>query len=226
MRAAALFDVDGTLVDSNYLHVTAWMQALAAVGHPVDAWRVHRCIGMGSAQLLDTLLGPAAARLGERATAEHAERYRDAFGQLRALSGARELIGAVAASGLSVVLATSARPVELDRLRAVLGADDKLAALVSSQDVPVAKPAPDLVTVALERAGVPAGRAVFVGDTVWDVRAAGRAGVACVGLRSGGIAAAELTGAGAVAVYDDPADLLGALPSSPLGALAGYLDRR
>jgi HAD superfamily hydrolase (TIGR01509 family) len=213
---AVLFDIDGTLVDSNYVHVNAWLYAFRAVGHPVDAWRVHRGQGMGSSQLLATLLGEAAEQIGPQAEQRHSEHYRQTSDLLRAFDGARELIAAVAHRGAKVVLASSAAPDELDRLRTILDIEDTVAEFTAAQDVEAAKPEPDLVHVALQRAEVTADRAVFVGDTVWDVQAAGKAGVPCVGLLSGGISAAELTVAGAVAVYDDCRALLRELDTSPL----------
>jgi HAD superfamily hydrolase (TIGR01509 family) len=213
---AVLFDIDGTLVDSNYVHVNAWLYAFRAVGHPVDAWRVHRGQGMGSSQLLATLLGEAAQQIGPQAEQRHSEHYRQTSDLLRAFDGARELIAAVAHRGAKVVLASSAAPDELDRLRTILDIEDTVAEFTAAQDVEAAKPEPDLVHVALQRAEVTADRAVFVGDTVWDVQAAGKAGVPCVGLLSGGISAAELTVAGAVAVYDDCRTLLRELDTSPL----------
>jgi HAD superfamily hydrolase (TIGR01509 family) len=213
---AVLFDIDGTLVDSNYVHVNAWLHAFRAVGHPVDAWRVHRGQGMGSSQLLATLLGEAAEQIGPQAKQHHSEHYRQTSDLLRTFDGARELVAAVAQRGVKIVLASSATPDELDRLRTILDIEDTVAEFTAAQDVEAAKPEPDLVHVALQRAGVTADRAVFVGDTVWDVQAAGKAGVPCVGVLSGGISAAELTMAGAVAVYDDCRALLHELNTSPL----------
>jgi HAD superfamily hydrolase (TIGR01509 family) len=218
---AVLFDIDGTLVDSNYLHVDAWTRAFFTVGHPVDTWKTHRRIGMGSDQLLAELLGDDADELGERAKKLHGEEYAQRAAHLREFAGAADLVRAVAARRAKAVLATSAVPEELERLRAVLGIDDAVAEIVSAEDVEKAKPAPDLVEVALARAEVPAARAIFVGDSVWDVEAAGRAGVACVGLLSGGFGKAELEAAGAIAVYDDPAALLADLDGSPIGKLLG-----
>lgn len=215
---AVLFDVDGTLVDSNYLHVHAWVQAFAAVDHPVDAWRVHRRIGMGSGRLLRELLGDDTEALADRVKQEHTARYADLAGLLRPFDGARELVRDLADRGARVVLATSAAPEEVERLREVLDVDD-LVQVTASQDVEEAKPEPELVEVALERAGVPADRAVFVGDSVWDVQAAVRAGVPCVAVRSGGTSAAELTEAGAVAVHDDVAEVLRDLDASALAAV-------
>jgi HAD superfamily hydrolase (TIGR01509 family) len=213
---AVLFDIDGTLVDSNYVHVNAWLHAFRAVGHPVDAWRVHRGQGMGSSQLLATLLGEAAEQIGPQAKQHHSEHYRQTSDLLRTFDGVRELVAAVAQRGVKIVLASSAAPDELDRLRTILDIEDTVAEFTAAQDVEAAKPEPDLVHAALQRAGVTADRAVFVGDTVWDVQAAGKAGVPCVGVLSGGISAAELTMAGAVAVYDDCRALLHELDTSPL----------
>jgi HAD superfamily hydrolase (TIGR01509 family) len=216
---AVLFDIDGTLVDSNYLHVNAWLRALRAVGHPVDAWRVHRGQGMGSSELLATLLGEAAEQIGWRAKKQHSEHYQRSSELLRAFDGARELVAAVAQRGAKVVLATSAAPDELEVLRSILDVEDAVAAITAAEDVEAAKPASDLLHVALQRAGVTADRAVFVGDTVWDVVACGKAGVRCVGVLSGGISAAELTEAGAVAVYEGCRALLRDLDASPLATV-------
>jgi HAD superfamily hydrolase (TIGR01509 family) len=216
---AVLFDIDGTMVDSNYLHVNAWVRALQAVGHPVDAWRIHRGQGMGSSELLETLLGAAADQVGSQAKQRHSDLYKQSSQLLRAFDGARELIAAVAQRGAKVVLATSAAPDELEILRSILDVEDAVAEITAAEDVETAKPAPDLVQVALQRAGVTADRAVFVGDTVWDVQACGKAGVACVGVLTGGISAAELTDAGALAVYEDCRALLGDLDASPLAAV-------
>ncbi|MEA9986756.1 MULTISPECIES: HAD family hydrolase [Subtercola] len=216
---AVLFDIDGTLVDSNYLHVFAWSRALLSLGHPVDDWRVHAAIGMDSSKLLEALLGDDSDELGSRAKDAHTEQYSKFTDELRPFEGARELLAAVSARGVRVVLATSAPEDELENLRAVLDSDDALYAVTSSEDVETAKPEPDLITVALEKAGVAAGQAVMVGDTVWDIEAATRAGVRCVAVLSGGVGRAALLDAGAVAVYDDAAALLAGLDESPLGAL-------
>ncbi|PZS39696.1 MAG: HAD family hydrolase [Pseudonocardiales bacterium] len=216
---AVLFDIDGTLVDSTYLHVSAWLRALCAVGHPVDAWRIHRGQGMGSSELLATLLGEAAEQVGSRAKQHHSERYKQSAQLLRTFDGARDLVAAVAQRGAKVVLATSAAPDELELLRSILDVEDAVAEITAAEDVEAAKPEPDLVHVALQRAGVTADRAVFVGDTVWDVQACKKAGVACVGVLSGGVSAAELTEAGAVAVYEGCRALLRDLDASPLTAV-------
>jgi HAD superfamily hydrolase (TIGR01509 family) len=216
---AALFDIDGTLVDSNYLHVDAWLRAFHAVGHPVDSWRIHRAIGKDSSLLLETLLGDKADELGDKAKELHSEFYLRSAELLRPFDHARELVTAVADHGVKVVLATSATPDELDRLRATLDLDDAIAEITSSKDVEKAKPEPEIVEVALERAGVSADRAVFIGDAVWDVVAAKKIGVPTIGLLSGGVSEAELRDAGAIAVYDDAASLLRELDGSALATL-------
>jgi HAD superfamily hydrolase (TIGR01509 family) len=216
---AVLFDVDGTLVDTNYLHVFSWMGAFHAVGYPVDGVAVHRAIGMGAPQLIERLVGSAAARrLADQVKDQHTIRYRETFPLMRPFDGAAGLLRRVAGRA-AVVLATSAGPEELSALRRVLDADDAITTVTAAADVDQAKPEPDLIEVALEKARVPADRAVMVGDTVWDIEAAGRAGVACVGVMSGGISRAELSDAGAVAVYRDVADLLQNLERSPLEAV-------
>lgn len=216
----ALFDVDGTLVDSNYLHVITWWQAFAQAGHQVPMPAIHRAVGMGSDQLLDALL-PATRNLdadpGIRAA--HGALYGTYWTRLKPLAQAPELLRACRKSGLHVVLASSADPQELAVLREVLDVDDAIEEATSAGDVERSKPAPDLVQVALMKAGIPPQQAVFVGDTVWDVQACQRAGVPCIGLRSGGISTGELLDAGAVAVFADPAELL----ESTAGRLAEVL---
>lgn len=213
---AVLFDIDGTLVDSNYLHVHAWMQAFRDHGRAIDAWRVHRCVGMGSSLLLGELLDDDADRLGDQVKDAHSRHYAELAELQRPFEGARELVRAVAERGARTVLATSAAPAELEQLRAVLDLDDVVTGVTSDQDVGDAKPSPDLIEAALRVADVPASRAVLVGDTVHDVVAAARAGVPCVGVLTGGVSQAELMAAGAVAVFDDTHHLLRDLDASPL----------
>lgn len=218
---AVLLDADGTLVDSTYLHVSAWSQAFARVGHPVDSWRIHRCIGMGSDKLLAELLGDRADDVGGPAKDVHSEIYDGMSDRIRRFTGVHELLRALRERGLTVVLSTSAPPDELAHIRRALDADDLFDAITADEDVESAKPDPDLVGTALKKAGVPADRAVFVGDAVWDVEACRRAGVPCLGVRTGGIDSAELRDAGAVEVYRDVADLLDRLDDSAIGRLAG-----
>lgn len=219
--SAVLFDVDGTLVDSNYLHVQAWAEALVEVGRPAPTWKVHRAIGMDSATLLDSLLGPDADELGERAKSLHSEKFKDLAGQLRPFDGARDLLRAIHARGILVVLATSAAEDELAKLRGALDCEDAVSFVTSSADVQEAKPSPEVLEVAMRKANVPASRAILVGDAVWDAQAAGRAGIPFVGVLSGGIGPGELREAGAEAIYEDPSDLLRGLDQSPLIEMFG-----
>lgn len=215
---AVLLDVDGTLVDSAYLHVEAWTRAFLDVGEVVPAWRTHRCIGMDGDLLVAELLGPGHPRADDAAE-RHGQHYRARVDLLRPLPGARELVAALDERGLVVVLATSAPEDELAHLRDVLEVEDRLDLVTSAADLgdeDVAKPAPDLVQVALDRAGVAPGEAVLVGDAVWDVAAALRAGVDAVGVLSGGVGDAELRDAGAVEVWDGPGALLAGLDRSRL----------
>lgn len=218
--AAVLFDVDGTLVDSNYLHVHAWSRAFAEEHFEVSSWRVHRCIGMDGSTLVDTLSDGAEEDVQHRLKDLHSRYYQETAGLLKQLPGARALLERVEQLGLQAVLATSAPEDELQLLRRVLDSEDVVSTVTSSEDVDTAKPEPDIVAVALERAGVTAERAVFVGDAVWDVEACVRAGVPCIGLLSGGVSRGELETAGAIAVFEDTADLLENLESTRIGELA------
>ncbi|HEV8219900.1 MAG TPA: HAD family hydrolase [Streptosporangiaceae bacterium] len=212
---AALFDVDGTLVDTNYLHTAAWWEAFARAGHDVPMASIHRAIGMGSDRLLDALLPAGRDRAGDDIIKiAHSALYQVYWPQLRPLPGAADLLRACHHAGLRVVLASSADPRELDVLRDALDADDAIDAATSAGDVGSSKPAPDLVHVALEQAGTDPAQTVFVGDSVWDAQACQKAGVPCIGVLSGGTSREELLSAGAVAVYGDPADLLAQFPGS------------
>ncbi|PXA72134.1 HAD family hydrolase [Cryobacterium arcticum] len=206
---AALFDIDGTLVDSNYLHVDAWQRAFQTLHTDVEAWRIHASIGQDAGQLLTSLVGERPADWLDEAKSLHARHYQELAPRLRAFPQARELLTTLAGEGIAVVLATSAPADELHLLLEVLNVADAIHATTNADDVDVAKPEPDIVQVALDRAGVSAGEAVFVGDSRWDMAAATRAGVTPFGLRCGGIAERLLTEAGAALVFTDPADLLG-----------------
>ncbi|PRC42315.1 HAD family hydrolase [Mycobacterium sp. ITM-2017-0098] len=216
---AVLFDIDGTLVDSNYLHVYAWLRAFDAEGLPADSWRIHRCIGMDGTTLVRTLTEDAGQDVLDRLKSRHSEFYQKTTALLAPLPGARDLLRWVAGQGLQVVLATSAPEDELATLREILDCEDVISAVTSSEDVDTAKPKPDIVQVALDRAGVSANDAVFLGDAVWDCEAAKRAGVRSIGVQSGGVSPAELLEAGASAVFEDAGDLLANVDSTLFGEL-------
>jgi HAD superfamily hydrolase (TIGR01509 family) len=217
MADAVIFDVDGTLVDTNYLHAACWWEAFRQHGCGVDMADVHHAIGMGSDKLLDHLLPDDRDKdADDDIRAAHRALYGVYWTRLRAFDGAADLLRACAARGMRVVLASSASASELSALRAALDADDAISAATSSSEAGESKPAPDIVSIALERAEVPPDRAVFVGDTVWDVQACRKAGVPCVAVLTGGIGEAELREAGAIAVYRGTAELLRELDDSPL----------
>ncbi|MEH0637913.1 HAD family hydrolase [Streptomyces bottropensis] len=218
MSRAAVFDVDGTLVDTNHLHVVAWWEAFRQAGHQVSMHDVHRAVGLPSGDLITHLLGEERDPQEKDAlSAAHKVLYGTYFERLPALPDAGRLLRRLDGAGWSVVLATSAGGTELAALRRAIGADDAITATTNADDVAEGKPAPDPVERALELAGARAERSVFVGDTVWDMRAGARAGVRCVAVLSGGIPRIELEAAGAEAVFRNPAHLLAALEESPLG---------
>jgi HAD superfamily hydrolase (TIGR01509 family) len=226
VNVAVLFDIDGTLVDSNYLHVAAWIRAFTDIGTPVDAWRIHRSIGMDGTTLVSTLAEGADDDARARAKDLHSQYYKETASLLRPLPGARELLEAVEKLGVQVVLATSAPDDELAILRDVLDCDNLVSAMTSSEDVDTAKPRPDIINVALERAGVEAAHAVFVGDAVWDVEACKRADVVTIALLSGGVSKCELENAGAHQVFEDAHDLCQHLDDTPIAALANLVGAR
>ncbi|MFF5981859.1 HAD family hydrolase [Streptomyces olindensis] len=214
---AAVFDVDGTLVDTNHLHVVTWWEALRQAGHQVPTHAIHRAVGLPSTDLVAHLLGDDRDPDQDAAiSAAHKALYGQYFDRLPALPQAGPLLRRLHREGWTVVLATSAGGAELSALRRAIDADDAIAATASADDVDRGKPAPEPVEHALELAGVPAERAVFVGDTVWDMRAGSRAGVRCVGVLCGGIPRGDLEESGADAVYADPAHLLASLRQGPL----------
>jgi HAD superfamily hydrolase (TIGR01509 family) len=207
--AGVLFDVDGTLVDTPYLHAVCWAEALRQSGHDVPMATVHRSIGMGSDEILDHLLGPDRDKDDdETVTSAHLALYKQFWGRLRPLPGAVELMRRCTERGVRVVLASSASKEELAALRCTLDADDAIHTATSSTDADAGKPSPDILQAALDQSGLAPQRVHFVGDSVWDAEAAKRAGVPFVGVTCGGTSEAELRAAGAIEVWRDPADLL------------------
>lgn len=218
--AGVLFDVDGTLLDTNYLHVLAWSQAFRDTGHNGIAMStLHRAIGIGSEELVMHVLDDPPQDAVDAAVEAHSTRFEALRDQAVAFPAAGDLLRACADRGLRVVLATSAGKSDLDWMLPAIAAEEAIAGSTTSADVSAAKPRPDLLQVAIEQNDLDPDRTVVVGDTVWDVEAATRAGLPCVALLCGGISAAELAEAGARALFEDPADLLAKLDSSPIGAL-------
>ncbi len=220
LRKGVLFDVDGTLIDSAYLHTLAWWQAFRQAGFDVPMARIHRHVGMGGARLVDSLLPEGRDKsLDTEILAAHAGIFGTFWPALRPLDGARDLLAQCSEGGLAVALASSARDADLQALRASLAADSFIHAATSANDAERSKPEPDILIAALAAIGVEAADAVYVGDAVWDVYAADRLGIPTIGVTCGGTSEAELREAGAVEVYSGPRELLDRLRDSAIGKL-------
>ena len=219
---ALVLDVDGTLLDTVYLHVIAWWEAFVDGGHEVSGFDIHRAIGRGSDDLVETLIG----RSDESLVEAHAKNWAPLREKCIPFHDVPQLIRTCAERGMQVVYCTSGAPEDIQDFRDKVGCDDVVAAAVNSSDVEQSKPAPDIVQAALDAVGVAPENAVMVGDTVYDVRAANAAGVACIGLMCGGIGREELEEAGAAAVYGNPSELLQDLEASPLRRLLGPVPER
>lgn len=215
LRAGVLFDVDGTLIDTNYLHTIAWSRALRDAGEWAPMNAIHRLVGMGGDQLLPELLG----HMNERAKEGRSARYRPLMGEARAFPGAAALLRRCHEAGLAVVLASSSPADELEELRKVIDAEDAIDAATTADDAERSKPEPDIFLAAMERAGVDPGRALVVGDSIWDVQAARRAGIGCVAVETGGFSQHELSEEGARQVYRDVEELEKQFLTSPLAWL-------
>lgn len=215
-RPGVLFDVDGTLIDNGYVHVVAWWQAFRERGYDVRMSDIHTAIGKGSDQLVEAVSG----RQDPSVSAAHSRYYAPYLGQVRPFPKAAELLRTAAESGLTVVLASSVKSDEVDELLEILGAGDVITSVASSGDVQHTKPQPDPLQAAMDKGGLGPSASVMVGDTIWDVEAAQRAGLPCVAMRTGGWSDARLRSAGAVEVYDDTAALLEAFDGSAVGRLA------
>ncbi len=212
---ALVLDVDGTLLDTVYLHVLAWWEAFMDSGHQVSGFDIHRAVGRGSADLVETLIGAP----DDKIVQAHAEKWAPLREKCVPFHDVPELIRTVAGRGVRVVYCTSGAAEDVEDFRRKIGCDDVVAAAVDSGDVEHSKPAPDIVHAALEAVGVAPENAVMLGDTVYDIRAATAAGVACIGVLCGGIGERELQEAGAAAVYGNPSELLQDLEQSPVARL-------
>jgi len=213
---AAILDIDGTLVDSNYFHAIAWYRAFRAHGHTLPMWRIHRAIGMGGDQMIAALLSDEVEeREGDDVRDTETEQYMALIDEVRPLEGSRELIEDLKRSGSQVVLASSAKPDEVDHYLDLLDARELADAWTTSGDVEQTKPAPDLVNSALEKIG--GGPAVMIGDSVYDCEAAGNAGVETIAVLTGGFSDSELLKAGARIVFASIVELRERLSWTPLG---------
>jgi HAD superfamily hydrolase (TIGR01549 family) len=214
--SAAILDIDGTLVDSNYQHALAWYRAFREHGHIRPIWRIHRHIGMGGDQMVAALCGEEAEeREGDAIREAEGRQYFEMIEEVEPLAGARDLIVDLKESGHRVVLASSAKPEEVDHYLDLLDARDLADDWTSAGEVQRTKPAPDLVQTAIEKIG--GGPAVMVGDSTWDCEAARRAGVETVAVLTGGFSEDELRAAGAIAVFGSIVELRERLRDTPLG---------
>ena len=217
MPPAAILDVDGTLVDTNYHHTIAWYRAFRQNEVVLPIWRIHRHIGMGGDQLVEALGGERLENeKGDDIRAAESVLYGQLIREVEPLEGARGLIEDLKESGHAVVLASSAKKHEVEHYLDLLDARDLADDWTTSDDVEATKPEPDLVVAAVEKAG--GGEAVMVGDSTWDCEAAKRAGLDTIAVLTGGFSEAELREAGAVAVYFSIADLRESLDETPLAA--------
>jgi len=207
--ATAILDIDGTLVDTNYHHAVAWYRAFRAFGFVVPLWRIHRHIGMGGDQMVSALAGEGFDRVqGDELRAAEKILYTQLIGEVEPLTGARELIEDLKSSGHTVILASSAKPEELEHYLTLLDARSLVDDWTDSGDVEQTKPEPDLVLAALAKAGDADPKdAVMVGDSVWDCRAAASAKVRSIGVLTGGFSEEELLDAGASKVFPSVEDL-------------------
>jgi HAD superfamily hydrolase (TIGR01509 family) len=215
MPPVAILDVDGTLVETNYHHALAWYRAFTQHGVELPLWRIHRAIGMGGDQLVAALAGDdVEEEKGEDIRTAEKALYMAMIHEVRPLPDARKLIEVLKERGHKVVLASSAKEDEIEHYIDLLDARELADDWTSSADVEQTKPNPDLVQTALDQAG--GGAAVMVGDSVWDVEAAKRAGIPTIAVRTGGFGHDELEEAGAACVFESIDALLESLKDTPL----------
>jgi HAD superfamily hydrolase (TIGR01509 family) len=217
MAPAAILDIDGTLVDTNFHHAIAWYRAFHQHEIVLPIWRIHRHIGMGGDQLVASLCDERTEEeQGDDIRAAEKVLYSELIGEVEPLAGARKLIEDLKERGQAVVLASSAKEDEVDHYLDLLDARELADDWTTSADVEATKPEPDLVQAAMEKAGDD--DAVMVGDTTWDCEAAKRAGIQTVAVLTGGFSEAELRDAGAVAVFHSIQELRDSLGETPLAA--------
>jgi HAD superfamily hydrolase (TIGR01509 family) len=213
----AVLDIDGTLVDTNYQHALAWFRAFARFEIILPIWRIHRHIGMGGDQMVTALSGEnVESDCGDQIRGAEGEEYGRLIGEVRTMEGSRELIVSLKKRGHVVVLASSAKEDEVEVYLDLLDARGLADAWTTSADVQSTKPAPDLVHAAVSRVDAEPSKAVMVGDTPWDVKAALGADVPTLTVMTGGFSDAELREAGAVDVYESVAELGDRLDETPL----------
>jgi HAD superfamily hydrolase (TIGR01549 family) len=213
---AAILDIDGTLVDTNYHHTLAWYRAFLAHDVVLPLWRIHRHMGMGGDQLVGSLCGDELDRRhGDSIRSAEADRYMDLIDEVRPFADACALIEALKGRGHRILLASSAKRHEVEHYLDLLDAREQVEGWTTAADVERTKPHPDLVASAVEKAGTE--DAVMVGDSTWDCEAAKRAGVPTIAVLTGGFSEQELRAAGAAAVFASLKELLAQLDRTPLG---------
>ncbi len=214
-RRGVLFDVDGTLVDTNYLHVLTWSRALRENGEWAPMNAIHRLVGMGGDQLVPHLLGHPDDAVEDA----RGRQYKGLIEEAQVFPGAADLLRRVHSAGLKVVLATSSPGEELEHLRRLIDAEDAIDAQTTSDDVESSKPEPDVFLAAMKAGGIDPRGTLVVGDSTWDIEAARAAGVGCVAVETGGFSEHELSEAGALHVYRDVREILQQFDTSPLALL-------
>jgi HAD superfamily hydrolase (TIGR01549 family) len=211
----AAFDLDGTLVDSNYQHSLAWFRAFRAHDITLPIWRIHRSIGMGGDQLVAEVAGDdVEERLGDDLRERWAKEFEPMMAEIVAFAGARDLLITARERGFKVVLASSGAAEQTNHYIDLLDARDLIDAYTTSEDVESTKPAPDLVNVALKK--VKGRRGILLGDSTWDCQSAAKAGAASYALRTGGFSKEELEAAGAAGVYESLTELIEDLDNTSL----------
>jgi HAD superfamily hydrolase (TIGR01509 family) len=216
MPKAAILDIDGTLVDTNYQHALAWFRAFKQNGHELPIWKIHRSVGMGGDQLVPALIGEEAdAEVGDDLRTAHDILYMDSIGEVVPFRGARDFITDLKDRGLTVILASSAKAAELEHYLDLLDVRTIVDGWTSSADVETTKPAPDLVEAARSKADT--SDAVMVGDTPYDIEAAAKADTPTIAVLTGGFSEAELRDAGAAIVLESIDELRRRIDETPLG---------
>ena len=197
----AIFDIDGTLVDTNYQHALSWYRALRSKGFVVPVWQIHRAIGMGSDRVVTELLSQQVEdEHGEELRDSEGSHYAQLIGEVEPMNGAHDLLAELSDKGHRIILASSAEESDVEHYLQLLDASEIIDAYTTSADVKASKPEPDIVNAAIEKAG--GGAAVMIGDSTWDCKAATRAEIASIGVLTGGFSEQELTDAGANVVFD------------------------
>ena len=213
---AVIFDVDGTLVNSNDAQAKSWVEALKEFGYSVPYEKVRPLIGMGGDKVLPETIGVQKdSEKGKQISKRRSEIFKEKYlPTIQAFPGAQELLNRMREQGLKLAIASSAQPDELRSLLQIVGAADLIEDKTSSEDAKRSKPDPDIMQVTLKKVGYPPNEVVMIGDTPYDIEAASKVGVGTIAFRCGGWNDADL--AGAIAIYNDPADLLAHYDSSPL----------